>query len=148
MEYLDDEPRVLAEVARIVAPGGTVIVTLPNYWSPYRVWLRSVYRAVLGVRERLGRGGRRTQASSGARKNFVQREYIERAYRRALRRVGLEPVDVCYYNFKVLLSPFDSWLPGATVRVSRRLEPLGRYRLLRFLATGFIIKAVKAPPRA
>jgi hypothetical protein len=47
-----------------------------------------------------------------------------------------------YYNFKVFLEPLDRWFPHASVRVSRRLESLGRGPLRR-LGTGFIVKARK-----
>ena len=36
IEYLDDEERFLEELARVTVHGGTIIITFPNTWSPWR----------------------------------------------------------------------------------------------------------------
>lgn len=144
MEYLDDEHGVLAEIARVLSPGGVVIITLPNVRSPYRLWHRLMNRLFGALRAMFPRSERLKNVEfmvGPFTKGVAHREYAEGEYRARLRRFGLEPVDVCYYNFKLFLTPLDKWCPRATVRVSRRLERWGRHPVLRFLATAFIIKA-------
>jgi len=133
VEYIDDDGRAAAEIGRVVKPGGFVVVTLPNRKSPYRVWQRTVYR---GLRDLLRKvSGRRT-----ARAEVRHREYSEREYRNLLASYGLKVADVVYYNFRIVLFPFDRLFPGLTVLLSRKMERFGRGKL-RWLGTGFIVKA-------
>lgn len=146
MEYLDDEESVLAEVSRAMRPEGIVIITLPNLWSPYRLWHRLLNRVFRALRAMFPHSGmlKNIEFMVGPfTKGIAHREYSEGAYKKFLRRFELEPVDVCYYNFKLFLTPLDKWFPKLTVSVSRRLERLGRSPASRFLATAFIIKARK-----
>ncbi len=146
MEYIDDEPIALAEIARVTRPGATVIITLPNKWSPYRLWHRLLNR-VFGALERFFLNSKQlTQIEfmvGPFTKGVSHHEYSEWAYRRFLRRQGFSTVDVCYYNYKLFLTPLDKRFPNATVRLSRALECLGRVPLLCMLSTAFIIKARK-----
>jgi ubiquinone/menaquinone biosynthesis C-methylase UbiE len=135
VEYVPDDAAAMKEMARVTRPGGLVIVTLPNAWSPYRVWQRTVYRGLRAVARRLtGRGP--------APPSVAHREYRARAYCDLLSSHGLTVVDVAYYNFTLLPFPLDRLLPGLTVWLSRRLEGLSRGPL-RWLGTGFIVKAEK-----
>jgi hypothetical protein len=75
----------------------------------------------------------------------ARRDHRAGAYARLLRAHGLEPVEVAYYDVRVIPSPLDEWLPGLTVWTSERLEWLARSPLRR-LAAHLIVKAVKRPP--
>lgn len=146
MEYLGDEERVLAEISSAMRPEGIVIITLPNLWSPYRLWHRLLNRIFGALRAIFphSRMLKNIEFMVGPfTKGIAHREYSEGAYKRFLRRFGLEPIDVCYYNFKLFLTPLDKRFPKLTVSVSRQLERLGRSPVSRFLATAFIIKARK-----
>jgi len=136
VEYIEDDARAVAEMARVTRPGGIVIVTLPNAWSPFRIWQRTVYNGFRSLaRAVTGRG----KAPAG----IVHREYRERAYCRLLEAHGLRVADVVYYNFRVIVFPLDRLMPGVTVALSRALERFGRGPL-RWLGTGLIVKAEKA----
>ncbi len=151
MEYLDDESAAVAEIARILRPGGSVIITLPNRWSPYRLWQRLLNRTFKGLQRAFPNSKRLTQIEfmvGPFTKGVAHREYSERAYRGFLKRQGFSTTDVCYYNYKLFLTPLDKRFPAATVRVSRALECLGRAPLLRMLSTAFIIKARKTGDEA
>lgn len=146
MEYLDNEQHVMDEISRAMRPEGVVIITLPNLWSPYRLWHRLLNRifGTLGAMFPRSRMLKHIEFMVGPfTKGIAHREYSEGTYTRFLRRFGLEPIDVCYYNFKLFLTPLDKRFPRLTVRVSRQLERLGRSPVSRFLATAFIIKARK-----
>lgn len=134
VEYLDDDLPAIREMARVLKPGGTLIVTLPNWASPFRMWRRWVFRPTARVLRVLFR--------QGPHQGIAHREYVQGRYRRLLREHGLDPVEVVYYNFKLIPSPFDEWFPTLTVRTSEWFEWLARGPL-RWLGTGFIVKAVR-----
>jgi 2-polyprenyl-3-methyl-5-hydroxy-6-metoxy-1,4-benzoquinol methylase len=133
VEYVDDDRVAVGEMARVVKPGGIVVVTLPNRASPYRVWQRTVYS---GVRRLM----RKVKGRGISAVEVVHREYSEKTCCDLLASYGLKVTDVVYYNFRVLLFPFDRMFPGLTVLLSRKMERLGRGKLRR-LGTGFVVKA-------
>jgi ubiquinone/menaquinone biosynthesis C-methylase UbiE len=134
VEYVDDDDVAIAEMKRVLKPGGTMIVTLPNRRSPFRFWQRTVYA---GVRRLL-----RSMTGKRGPAEIDHREYSEAGYLTRLRAQGLMVSDVVYYNFKVVLFPFDRWFPSLTVALSRALERFGRGPL-RWMGTGLIVKAEK-----
>lgn len=146
MEYLDDERAVLAEIARVMRAGGTAIITLPNVSSIYRRWHRLLNRVFIVLRRWFPRSERLHNLEfmvGPFTKGIAHREYGEDAYRQLLKEFGLEVDGTCYYNFKIFVSPLDKLFPRMTVRVSRRLEALGRGGTGRLLATAFIVRARK-----
>src|SRR5262245_11330227 len=147
MEYLDDEDLTLQEISRVLAPGGAAIITLPNVRCPYRMWRRFM-GGVFGSLKRTFSNNRYVLTAEAILGPFGQdvvahREYSESDYKQRLRKFGLETKDVCYYNFKISLTPLDKWLPRLSLQTSRRLESLARGPM-RFLATAFIVQARKA----
>lgn len=142
VEYLADDSLAVREMARMAKLGGTVVITLPHQWSPYRIWDRTVFDFCY---RRFGRFLKRLlRHPVGVL--LKHREYTEAAYTRLLSTHGLHVEDVLYYNFKLIPAPFDRWFPGMTVRLSERLERLCRSRM-RWLGTGFIVKTTKRPDR-
>src|SRR5581483_11481363 len=75
IEHCDDDRAVLAECARVLAPGGHLLVSVPAYG-----WLWSANDEL----------------------NQHRRRYTARALRRRLAEAGLAPVRVTYNNFFVL----------------------------------------------
>ena len=134
VEYIPDDAIAVKEIARVTKPGGTIIITLPNVLSPYRVWDKWVYRkATMPVKKLIGR-----------KTNSVwNKEYTAASYRDLLNAYGLVVTDVVYYAFKIIPSPLDILFRGLSVKVSSNLERLCRTKLA-WLGTGFIIKANKA----
>ena len=135
VEYIDDDAAAVKEMARVLKPGGRAIITLPNKLSPYRIWDRIILRRpITSLAKRLIRYKKKS--------TLIHREYTERSYSNLLASERLNATDIIYYNFKLMLFPFDILLPRLTVSLSRRLERLSRGRL-KFLGTGFIVKADK-----
>jgi SAM-dependent methyltransferase len=135
VEYIADDEAAIREMARVTRPGGSIIVSLPNRASPYRIWDRTVYQGARRlVRALTGRGpiGQEVQ----------RREYREREYCARLEAHGLRVRDVAYYNFKMLPFPFDRLLPGLAVWLTRACERFARGRL-RWMGTGLLVRADK-----
>ena len=132
VEYLKDDGEAIREMARVLKPGGTAIISMPNRRGPFVRWNRRLYKPVVRGLNRLR--GRRTP------EELVHREYLESDYFALLRSNGLMPVDAVYYNFKLVPSPFDRVLRGFTVWSSRKLEFLARGSW-RWLGTGMLIRA-------
>ena len=128
IEYLVDERKFLAEVARVVKTNGIAIITVPNVWSPWRLWNR-----VLRVGLRLFKN-----QSNG----LLHREYTLRRVKSLLRDHGFKPEGVAYYNVKLVPLPFDRMFPTFTARFTGACEWLSNTPL-KFLATGFIVRATK-----
>ncbi len=126
IEYLDDEPRYLKEMNRIIKSGGTAIVTYPNVWSPWRIWNRFL----------------RFVTRPGTKPLLLHREYTVKRTLAQFREHGFEPTRVLYYNFKLVPLPLDRWFPRFTVWTSKVFEHLDRTPL-KFLGTAFIVEATK-----
>ncbi len=138
VEYVENDAKAIQEMARVVKPGGTVIITIPNQRSPYRIWDKNFYRPLYHFASDLAKRikNKKTEPS------MIHREYKEEEYSRLLEAQGLGVNDIVYYNFKLVPAPFDVWLPGFTVSTSKKLEFLCRSQW-RWLGTAFIIKAQK-----
>ena len=136
VEYIEDDAAAVREMARVTRPGGSIIVSLPNRVSPYRVWDRTVYQGARRVvRALAGRGP--------LGPDVHRREYGERDYCALLGSHGLRVREVVYYNFKILAFPFDRLLPGVAVSLSRASERFAR-GWLRWIGTGLLVRADKA----
>ncbi len=132
IEYLDDEAKFLREAHRLVKPGGSLIVTFPNYYSPWRAMNRIGLAIVRSVRKALGRS-----------KPIVitHREYTLARARQLLDAQGFTAESAWYYNFKLVPYPLDVRFPRFTVWQSKVFEYLDSVPLLRMIGTGFIVKA-------
>ena len=132
VEYIEDDYRAVNELRRVLKPGGSVIITLPNKLSPYRIWNKWVYRKVTtGLKSLLGLGRRNL---------LTHREYTEIGYRRLLESQGFRVSDVIYYNLRLAPHPIDRLFPGPTMLATRLMESQRRSSL-RWLGTGFIVRA-------
>lgn len=124
IEYLHDEEKFLKELYRVTKPGGMVIITLPNVWSPWRIWNRMlrVIRSLIVKRPQ----------------PLLHREYTVAGFRSLLRNNKFDPYLVSYYNMKLVLYPFDRLFPRLTARLTELCEWM-THTPLKFMATGFIV---------
>jgi ubiquinone/menaquinone biosynthesis C-methylase UbiE/peptidoglycan/xylan/chitin deacetylase (PgdA/CDA1 family) len=90
VEYLDDDAAVVEEISRVLKPGGHVVITLPNRWSPYRLWHKVV------CNKRLVDLAKRFMGRSDP--TLIHREYTEEEYKRLLAHFGLEVEKTVYYS--------------------------------------------------
>jgi ubiquinone/menaquinone biosynthesis C-methylase UbiE len=145
IEYVEDDTRALAELNRVLKPGGTLIISVRNKACPARAidllgdpvknsrrgaaLLSSVKRAITG-------NPNTTILYTPYRKHFPWR------FHRSLRHAGFEKVDFRYYHFYPFFVPFDKVMPRIFVRAGLAMERLSRTRL-GWLASGYIVKARK-----
>ncbi|MFI1104434.1 class I SAM-dependent methyltransferase [Streptomyces melanogenes] len=127
LEYADAGDG-LREIARVVRPGGLVVVTMLNPLSPYRLVEWFVYwplLRVLGRAERLLGAQRHAADTSGIRAIPLTR------LRRMMRESGLTPQDAVHYDVTPLVPPLDrlarrwsrKWRDHPERTVSRRARP-------------------------
>jgi ubiquinone/menaquinone biosynthesis C-methylase UbiE len=124
LEYVPSESQAVQEIARVLKPEGTFILSALNKWSPFNVWDRLVYRRLA----RLGSGP------------IVQEYHTEGHYRKLLPTFGLEIVDISYFDFSLVVHPLDYKLPEISLRLSERLESL-RQSIWQRLGNGFLVKS-------
>lgn len=134
LEYVTDVEAAVAELGRVVRPGGLVVASMQNRWGPWRVWDTVVFRLL-----------RRLHGSIDAGE-YQERPVDERPLRRILERSGLTPVDVVYYNFNLFFEPLDEWFPHRARRMTRRLASLGRGPLRRLGSDLLVAARKEAPP--
>lgn len=143
LEYVDAR-RAMREIARVIRPGGLVVVTMLNPASPYRLFEWCVYwpaTRALGRVERLL--GVPPDRRHGTRKSGI-RAFTSKRLRSLMRDAGLHPQDVAFYDITGCVPPLDKvirrWVrgwrdhPETTVSRGRR----------RWLGTGYLIAAQRS----
>jgi SAM-dependent methyltransferase len=131
IEYLSEDREALSEFFRVLRPGGRLILSVTNAWSPVNSleplleaakrtpWLCGLFNAVA---RRLGRG-------PVLPRRFVARRHRPSRLKEGLRRVGLELTRDTYFFFMPWPRPFDRVFPRTTERVSRWMDRLRETRL-------------------
>jgi SAM-dependent methyltransferase len=130
----------IAEMGRVLRPGGILVLSVPNLLSPYGFWRSHVFYRAAGVLKRL-------VASLHPRLRephltWAARLWTPRAAIRAVRRAVGDVEGVAYYHFAVLPFPLDLRFPSLALRLAPRLEGLREGRL-RWLGAGFVLKVRK-----
>jgi len=127
-----DLSRMVSELARVTRPGGTVIVSMLNPHSPYRLCERLMQRL-------------RDARSAHPFMPRIERLYTVREICALLRRNRLLPDEVIYYDINLCLPPLDQRLPRFAQDVAERFEFLAQSRL-RALGTAFLVRCHAASP--
>jgi 2-polyprenyl-6-hydroxyphenyl methylase/3-demethylubiquinone-9 3-methyltransferase len=128
LEYLPDYGAALREIHRVLRPGGVVVLTVPNRFSPYHAARRTytALRALAG----------KPYGSSPAINPCVPWRLD-----RLLAEHGFRDLESRGCNF--ILFPLHDKLPKASVAINRRLWPLARTPLGPLLGAQYVVKARK-----
>ena len=130
LEYLPRYARALAEIRRVLAPGGVAIITLPNRASAYHV-ARSGYDALRSLERRL-RGRHVPQG-------LPHNRCVPWKFDRELAQAGLRKIQSQACNF--IFFPLRDVAPRASESLNRVLEPLAASPLAPLLGAQYIVKA-------
>lgn len=139
LERVPDDKNALAEMVRVLKPGGTLMVTVPNKFSPYFLWRDYVFYPVVSLLRPFYfkiRGWKRRPVIPG------HRMYSAKGFAATVTKLNCQVTDMVYMGFNLLLPPLDMFFPGTAVTVMKKGRALGNSKL-RFLAGGLILKGRK-----
>jgi ubiquinone/menaquinone biosynthesis C-methylase UbiE len=135
LEYVDYSPTALAELARILRPGGVAVVSQPSRWALSSVCNRTVIYPAARLLKTIWRFGRPAP---------VKRPWppAPRRFASMLADAGLRLEAIERVSLHTVPPPLDRLFPRTAARLARRLE--GRApRRGRFFATQLVYAARK-----
>ena len=134
LEYLPSYQGALAEIFRVLRPGGVAVLAVPNRAALYRRCRRVADRTRLVLKRLLGRAPRATE-------HFAVNYCVPRGLDDELRRAGFEPVAGRYCNF--VFYPLHELHAGASLALNRALSGLSSSSLGYWLGAQYVVKAKK-----
>ena len=137
LEYLPRYSRALAEIWRVLTPGGTVVITLPNRASSYHV-ARSGYDLLRALNRQLR--GRPAPAA------IAHNRCVPWMFDRELDEAGLRKVESRACNF--IFFPLYELLPRASESLNQALMPLAGSTVAPLLGAQYVVKAEKTAWRS
>ena len=126
IEYLEEDGSLLAETYRVLRPGGFLVLSVTNAWSPAgaldflveaakrRPWIIGPFN---GLWRRLGHDSVRPR-------HFRVRRHRPSHLRDSVKRAGFQNVRSNYFYMLPWPHPFDRLFPRATATLGAALEPL------------------------
>lgn len=136
-EFLRDHDVAMAEVFRVLKPGGLAVIALPSKVSSYMV----THQAVNATAGAIWRTLKRLRGRQNLPKESVNRNLcVPWKFRKSLKDHGLVPERSAYSNY--FLYPLDRF-PKLDVKVADFLEPLASVPLIRVGASVYLVSARK-----
>ena len=139
LERVKDDNAALREMVRVLKRDGTLLITLPNKFSPYFLWRNFIYYPVVSLIRPFY-----YKLSAIPRPPIIPNHtlYSTGSYAEAVARNGCKVTDVVHCVFNFFLPPLDSFYPNMAVSAMNKFEVF-RYGMIRHLALCFIVKAKK-----
>lgn len=142
LDRIPNQQRAISEFARVVRPGGRIVISFPNALSPYTVWSSYVFRPLIGWMKSTACWICRRPIPPNRDSSAILRT---RGWAAAIcDNAGATTMHVTYFHFNVLLSPLDEAFPRIAASTVRHLEWLRTTRLS-WLGTGFLVCAQVRP---
>ncbi len=147
IEYLAEDDKALAEIHRVLKPGGTFIFSVHNLLHLGRPLTTT--RDLLRMTPIIGSGVARVSRALRHALNLAPnngipgRRHAPAALRKKLRRMGFVPQETVFYHFNVTPRFLKRRCPNSCVRWEERLEILARTPF-GYFANQFIVRATKA----
>jgi SAM-dependent methyltransferase len=144
IEYLELDDKVLREFLRVLRPGGIMILSVTNFWSPAgyldffvelakrQSWFLSMVNSVW---TRLGNDEIRPRF-------FKIRRHRPGQLRKSLGKFGFSLDKSSYFYMLPWPHPLDRLFPGLTDKLGEKIEPLSE-SAVGWLAEGYIVCARK-----
>lgn len=149
IEYLNDDAGLLAELSRVTAPSGFVLLAVTNRYA-YNLMFE---KALLALRKRrftarvlsfMKRGLRRGEFKQ---REFTIRRHSPRQFLRQLAEHDLQPLSFEYWGFNFLPHPLHFLCGRSLNRLTNRLYGTVSWRPVRALGEGFIVLCQKQARR-
>jgi ubiquinone/menaquinone biosynthesis C-methylase UbiE len=134
LEYLLTYERAIAEMWRVLKPGGVAVLAVPNRASAFHRARLATAKARALVKHLLGREPRPSE-------RFVTNRCVPSRFDNELARAGFRKLEARYCNF--IFHPLYELHPGASMALNRRLTALGQPPLASWLGTQYVVKVLK-----
>jgi len=143
IEYLPNDTKALAELHRVLKPGGRLIITVRNKACPARAvdLVSDPLKNSSGGRKFVVALKRLVTGQPDAKLLFTPyRKHWPWALDANMSQAGFEKTDFRYFHFYPFFVPFDKLAPKFFIRTGLKMERLTRTSL-GWLASGYIVKA-------
>jgi ubiquinone/menaquinone biosynthesis C-methylase UbiE len=129
--------KALNEIYRVLKPEGLAIIALGSRISPYFMAYMITKKTVIRLYHLLRHYCFKREVRSAFERNFC----LPWDFKRQVRDAGFVLLDnvFCFFIFY----PLHQLFPGLSVAISRKLELLSRFRILRLMGSQFIVKLTK-----
>lgn len=144
VEYLEDDEKPLAELARVLRPGGALVYPITNAWSPV-LYADAIVEAIKrqpGLLSAFNQWWSRDGRPAIRARHFRVRTQSPRRTRELLAHFGMEFSHGRYFYFLPLPHPFDRLFPRISSTIGKRMDRLAGTALAP-LAEGYLIVARK-----
>ena len=136
LPYVESLEKALSEISRVLKPEGSVLFQLSNKFTPFKIeiFLKNLIKTCLRFKRIKDEDDRlrdpiRITHHNPFRFNQLCHEY------------GLNIQDFRYYDFRVPV--LTGLFPGLGLAIGKRLESLGRSKVLGLLGAGYLVKLKK-----